>query len=116
MASGGSKSGSQEDRSPSCRPKGERLQSWAGGCLATRMQPCSVADSPAVNTPIRPVSSYPGEATEQGVGKRCAQLALWSCSHRRQLAAGGDQGLERAEVKGVDSKARQTGFKSQLWC
>ena len=30
--------------------------------------------------------------------------------------AGGDQGLESAEVKGMDSKARQTGFRSQLWC
>ena len=26
------------------------------------------------------------------------------------------QGPKRIEVKGVDSKVRQTGFKSQLWC
>lgn len=65
------------------------------------------------------VSSYPREARNLELGRDVHNGLFGAVPIDASSPLGGTwshQEPKSIEVKGVDSKARQTGFKSQLWC
>lgn len=107
--------------SPLCGVKDGWRQLWAGG-QAGRQDTSHFAGLPdplLSKLSLWLVSSYPGEARNLELGRDVHNGLFGAVPTDASSPLGGTwshQGPKSTEVKGVDSKARQTGFKSQLWC